>query len=252
MEKIWQNPKVLRSTGKHHHHQSPPPLPQIQNLPTSPAAAIKLSRRQLAICTKTSVLLLLTSQFQYLPKARAQEQVLLTTESLNDDIPIESNATTSPTEENPVNTSSTTTPTEENSVENSETTTPTEDNPVETSGTTSLTEENPVETSDTTSPTEDNQAETSDTASTTTEEKAVVNDSNTTTITEVDSCTDKVLTKRAFLDISIDGKPIGRVIVGLYGNNVPAGTTKFSDFVSGAAGNFYFQSSKLHISQFYI
>lgn len=92
----------------------------------------------------------------------------------------------------------------------------TEENAVDTSSTTTPTEENPVETSGTTSPTQENSIETSGTASTTTEKNAVNNDdSETTTITEVDSCTNKALTRRAFLDISNDGNPIGRVIIGL-------------------------------------
>ncbi|KAJ8620264.1 hypothetical protein MRB53_028793 [Persea americana] len=30
-------------------------------------------------------------------------------------------------------------------------------------------------------------------------------------------CTNKILTKRAFFDVSIDGEPAGRIVVGLYG-----------------------------------
>lgn len=250
---MWQNQKALHSTSKHINYQPPPPT-QIQNIPIPPAP-IKLSRRQLAICVKSS-LLLLTSQFQdqfYLPKAKAQDQNQLTLDnpqSLQDENPIDNDtrrpteenpvdtsSTASPTEESPVETSTTTSPTEENPVENSGSTGPTEENIVETSETASSTEENPVDTSATTSPTEENQAETGGTTNTTTEENQVEKDSDTTATTEADSCIDKVVTKRAFLDISIDGKPIGRIVVGLYGNNVPAGTAKFSDFVSGAAGN---------------
>ncbi|KAL8230770.1 hypothetical protein R6Q57_000548 [Mikania cordata] len=237
MEKMWQNPKALHSTSKHINYQPPT---QIQTIPTTPAAApIKLSRRQLAICTKWS-LLLLTSQLQdtfHLPKARAQEQNQLTLENpqitLLDDIPIDSNTTT---EENPVDTSSTTFPTQENPVETS----PTEENP---SGTTGSTTENPAA-----SVIEENQSETSSIPN----ENQVGNDSDTNTTTKADSCIDKVVTKRAFLDISIDGKPIGRIVVGLYGNNVPAGTTKFSDFVSGAAGVSYRRKEFIKITPGYI
>ncbi|KAI3761249.1 hypothetical protein L1987_51661 [Smallanthus sonchifolius] len=275
MEKIWQNLHILHSTAKH----QPPPT-QIQNIPISPAA-IKLSRRQLAICSKSSLLLLLTSQFQdhfHLPNARAQEQNLLTPEnpqSLEDDIPIESNTTASPpTLENPVDTSTTTTPTEENPVEtssatdenpveNSETTNPTDENPPDAtanptdenppdaSGTAKPTDENPPDVSGTANPTEENPEETSGTASTTTEENQADSNSDTSTPIEVDSCTDKVLTKRAFLDIAV-GKPVGRIVIGLYGNNVPNGSTKFSDFVSGAAGVSYRRKEFIKITPGYI
>ncbi|KAL6994944.1 peptidylprolyl isomerase [Sarracenia purpurea var. burkii] len=50
------------------------------------------------------------------------------------------------------------------------------------------------------------------------------------------SCGDKTPTKRAFLDISINGEPIGRIVVGLYGGTAPAGASRFGDLVSGAAG----------------
>ncbi|KAF5758332.1 putative peptidylprolyl isomerase [Helianthus annuus] len=270
MEKIWQNLKTLHSTAEHLHRQPPPT--QIQSIPSSPAT-IKLSRRQLATCTKSSVLLLLTSQFQdhfHLPNARAQEQNLLTPENpqnLENDIPTENNTTASPAEENAIDTSDTTTPTEEDTSDT--TTTPTEENPVETSSSTSPTEESPAENTETTGPTEEsppdtnattnpieeNPAETSATASTNTEENQADSSSDTTTTTtttEVDSCTDKVLTKRAFLDIAIDGKPMGRIVVGLYGNNAPNGTTKFSDFVSGAAGISYRRKEFVKITPNYI
>ncbi|XP_076947633.1 peptidyl-prolyl cis-trans isomerase CYP26-2, chloroplastic-like [Bidens hawaiensis] len=241
MEKIWQNLNILHSTPEHRQPPPPPPPIQVQNIPTCPAA-IKLSRRQLATCTKSSLLLLLTSQFQdhfHLPIARAQEQNLITPDNPQPDIPTESNTITSATDENPINT----TPTEENQVETSSSTNPTEE-------TSATAQENPSDPSNTANPTE----ETSATASTTTEENQADSYTNTDTAatTEVDSCTDKVLTKRAFLDISIDGKPIGRIVVGLYGNSVPNGTTKFSDFVSGAAGVSYRRKEFIKITPNYV
>nr|XP_043614616.1 peptidyl-prolyl cis-trans isomerase CYP26-2, chloroplastic [Erigeron canadensis] len=268
MEKIWQNPKILHSTAK---SQPPPtPPPQIQCLPPS-SAAIKLTRRQLGICTNSSALLLLTSQFQdqfHLPIAKAQEQ------SPESDIPIENNVT-SPAEANPLDIGSTPATTEDNPEETSSTTTPTEDSPVENRGTdisieeksvenntTSPAEENPVETGSSTSPTEEIQTDTSSTAipteenpvetTSTTANDGKSDDVSDNTTTTVDSCTDKILTKRAFLDISIDGKPIGRIVIGLYGNNVPAGTTKFSDFVSGAAGVSYRRKDFIKITPSYV
>lgn len=61
------------------------------------------------------------------------------------------------------------------------------------------------------------------------------NSNNTTT----DGCRDKITTKRAFFDVSISGEPIGRIIIGLYGNNAPIATARFSDIISGAAGISY-------------
>ncbi|XP_024969242.1 peptidyl-prolyl cis-trans isomerase CYP26-2, chloroplastic [Cynara cardunculus var. scolymus] len=144
------------------------------------------------------------------------------------------------TQENQVEASGTT---QENQVEASGTT---QENQVEASGTT---QENQVEASGTTSPAEENPVETS---SVTTKDGPVDDDSASTTTTTIDSCTEKVLTKRAFLDISIEGKPIGRVVIGLYGNNVPAGTTKFSDFVSGAAGVSYRKKEFIKITPSYV
>ncbi|XP_076915466.1 peptidyl-prolyl cis-trans isomerase CYP26-2, chloroplastic-like [Bidens hawaiensis] len=267
MEKIWQNLNILHSTAEHRQPPPPPPPIQVQSIPASPAA-IKLSRRQLATCTKSSLLLLLTSQFQdhfHLPIARAQEQNLITPDNPQTDIPTESTTITSPIDKNPIDTSNTTNQTEDNSVESSTTTTPTEENPPDTIETTNPTkenqaetsttaEENPSDTSSTANATEENAKETSGTTTTTTEENQTDSNTNTDTsaTTEVDSCTDKVLTKRAFLDISIDGKPIGRIVVGLYGNSVPNGTAKFSDFVSGAAGVSYRRKEFIKITPNYV
>ncbi|KAI3767004.1 hypothetical protein L2E82_17085 [Cichorium intybus] len=249
MEKIWQNSNLLHSTPKCHHQQPPPSLP----ITTTSPPVIKLSRRHLAICTNSS-LLLLTSQFQ--PTARAQEQTLFppeNTQTLEDNPVDTSNTTTTPAEDIPVDT---TTPAEDNPVD---TTTLTEDNPSETS-TTTTTGENPVETTGNTSPTEEIQVEATSTATPTDENPVETSsvttkdapDDNDSTTTTIDSCTDKALTKRAFLDISIDGKPIGRVVIGLYGNTVPAGTTRFGDFVSGAAGVSYRRKEFIKITPGYV
>jgi hypothetical protein len=34
---------------------------------------------------------------------------------------------------------------------------------------------------------------------------------------------------QVFFDISVDGEPIGRFVVGLYGNDAPVGTARFAD-----------------------
>lgn len=56
---------------------------------------------------------------------------------------------------------------------------------------------------------------------------------------KVDYCSDQNVTKRAFLEVSVDGEPIGRIIIGLYGDKAPVGSTRFSKLVSGAAGVSY-------------
>ncbi|KAA8541157.1 hypothetical protein F0562_025097 [Nyssa sinensis] len=138
---MWQNPKVLQSSAQFLHLISPTlPPTQIQHTPTSPSSPnlkqyCKLSRRELAICTNSSLLLLLGSQTLdpcHLSWARAEENAANTNENYGQEP-----------------------------------------------------------------------------------------DSEVT-----DSCINKTPKKRAFLDISIDGKPTGRIVIGLYSDNVPAGTAR--------------------------
>lgn len=63
---------------------------------------------------------------------------------------------------------------------------------------------------------------------------------------------DKEPTKRAFLDISIDAKPVGRVIIGLYGDEAPAGCARFSSLVSGTAGISYRRKEFVKIMPNYV
>lgn len=72
------------------------------------------------------------------------------------------------------------------------------------------------------------------------------NNSNT------NGCSDRVPTKRIFFEVSIDGKPAGRIVVGLYGADMPAGTTRFSNLVSGAAGISYRRKEFVKIMPNYI
>ncbi|KAF7838598.1 peptidyl-prolyl cis-trans isomerase CYP26-2, chloroplastic [Senna tora] len=66
------------------------------------------------------------------------------------------------------------------------------------------------------------------------------------------SCTERKPTKRVFLDVAIDGDPAGRIIIGLYGNDVPAGVDRFSKIVSGAAGISYRRKEFIKIMPNYI
>ncbi|KAL3575086.1 hypothetical protein D5086_023187 [Populus alba] len=64
-------------------------------------------------------------------------------------------------------------------------------------------------------------------------------------------CSNKT-TARAFLDISIDGEPVGRIVVGLYGEDVPAGAARFSSLVRGAAGVSYRRKEFIKITPNYV
>ncbi|CAH8334577.1 unnamed protein product [Eruca vesicaria subsp. sativa] len=63
---------------------------------------------------------------------------------------------------------------------------------------------------------------------------------------------DRVPTKKAFIDVSIGGEPAGRIIIGLYGDDVPAGTARFSSIVSGRAGISYRRKEFVKIMPGYV
>ncbi|KAG7019962.1 Peptidyl-prolyl cis-trans isomerase CYP26-2, chloroplastic [Cucurbita argyrosperma subsp. argyrosperma] len=60
------------------------------------------------------------------------------------------------------------------------------------------------------------------------------------------------LTKRAFIDISVDGEPAGRIIIGLYGDDALAGVARFTNLVSGAAGISYRRKDFVKITSNYV
>ncbi|KAK9996382.1 hypothetical protein SO802_021068 [Lithocarpus litseifolius] len=66
------------------------------------------------------------------------------------------------------------------------------------------------------------------------------------------NCTSKNPTRKAFLDISIDGEPVGRIIIGLYGDDAPAGAARFGKLVSGAAGISYRRKEFIKIMPNYV
>ncbi|XP_010428374.1 PREDICTED: peptidyl-prolyl cis-trans isomerase CYP26-2, chloroplastic [Camelina sativa] len=66
------------------------------------------------------------------------------------------------------------------------------------------------------------------------------------------NCGNRVPTKKAFIDVSIDGEPIGRIIIGLYGDDVPAGTARFTSIVSGKAGISYRRKEFVKIMPGYV
>ncbi|XP_038999396.1 peptidyl-prolyl cis-trans isomerase CYP26-2, chloroplastic-like [Hibiscus syriacus] len=75
---------------------------------------------------------------------------------------------------------------------------------------------------------------------------------NAATTTPDLNCNNKVATKRAFLDIAIDGEPVGRIVIGIYGDDVPAAADWFSSIVSGAAGVSYRRKEFIKIMPNYV
>ncbi|KAM3267743.1 peptidyl-prolyl cis-trans isomerase CYP26-2, chloroplastic [Capsicum chacoense] len=65
-------------------------------------------------------------------------------------------------------------------------------------------------------------------------------------------CSDQNVTKQAFLEVSVDGEPIGRIVIGLYGDSAPVGSSRFSNLVSGAAGVSYRRKEFVRIMPNYV
>lgn len=65
-------------------------------------------------------------------------------------------------------------------------------------------------------------------------------------------CTNQPTTKKAFLDVSIDGEPAGRIIIGLYGDSTPFGSSRFASLVTGTAGISYRRKEFVKIMPNYI
>ncbi|XP_042014812.1 peptidyl-prolyl cis-trans isomerase CYP26-2, chloroplastic-like [Salvia splendens] len=68
----------------------------------------------------------------------------------------------------------------------------------------------------------------------------------------ISTCAPPAPTKQAFLDISIDGEPIGRIVIGLYADDVPAGSARFAQLVSGSAGVSYRRKEFVKIMPGYV
>lgn len=68
----------------------------------------------------------------------------------------------------------------------------------------------------------------------------------------VTACPQPSPTKQAFLDISIDGEPIGRIVIGLYADAVPGGAARFAGIVSGSAGVSYRRKEFVKIMPNYV
>lgn len=68
-----------------------------------------------------------------------------------------------------------------------------------------------------------------------------------------DLCKDPPINpKKAFLDVSIDGEPAGRIVIGLYGDTAPLSSSRFAGLVSGATGISYRRKEFVKIMPNYV
>lgn len=79
---------------------------------------------------------------------------------------------------------------------------------------------------------------------------AQAEESTTSNISSIFS--NKITTKNAFLDISIDGQPVGRIVIGLYGNDIPYGVDRFTRLVNGRGGVSYRKKEFVKIMPNYV
>jgi peptidyl-prolyl cis-trans isomerase B (cyclophilin B) len=60
------------------------------------------------------------------------------------------------------------------------------------------------------------------------------------------------ITKKVFMDVAIDGQPIGQIVVGLYGDAVPVGAQRFSELAAGKRGIGYRRKEFYKIAKNYV
>lgn len=240
-KRMWPNHKLIHPSAQLLQTPTPPPpLPPSTQTPGTTAPlpppivkqCFKFSRRELAICTNSSLLLLLGSQtleplqFQ---KARAEE------------IPEKTSSEEGVAEEVQENTENASSE-EQGAVEiqeKTEKTSPEELGAEEIQQKTDEIQENNEKTSPEEVGVEEIQEKTDKTSPEEPPKK-------------IDYCEEQSLTNRAFLDVAVDGKPIGRIVIGLYGERAPFGTSTFSDLVSGAAGISYRRKEFIKIMPNYV
>ncbi|MED6192260.1 hypothetical protein PIB30_008465 [Stylosanthes scabra] len=207
-------------------------LPTSKSFPTLKQQC-RLSRRDLAIYGNSCLLLLLGSQAVEVSRARAEEEVVVTTNTNNiDQQGAESNLSA---EEEVVGSSTNTSNTDQQGAENN-----------------LIAEEEAVGSSTNTSNTdqqgeENNLSADEEVVSTNNDQQEENNLSSNTP-----NCNERKPTKQVFLDVSIDGEPVGRITIGLYGDNVPIGVNRFSKIVSGAAGISYRRKEFVKIMPNYV
>lgn len=78
------------------------------------------------------------------------------------------------------------------------------------------------------------------------------NDNKQEDTSSIDSCIEGKVSQQAFLDVSIDGAPVGRIVIGLTGDQTPAGVDRFTKLVSGAAGVSYRRKEFVRIMPNYV
>ncbi|XP_019189752.1 PREDICTED: peptidyl-prolyl cis-trans isomerase CYP26-2, chloroplastic [Ipomoea nil] len=230
---MWVNQRIVEPSAKIIHPHAAPPK-QIQATPTShsPSAlnkSSKLSRRELAISANSSLLLLLGTQalvplHQF--KARAEEVSETTDVIKQENSPGESEVKAGEVSEN-IDVIKQENDLGENKVRTEEV-----------SENIYVTEkENGMGESEAKA----------DEVSKNTNATQPENDSG-----KNNYCAGQNLTNRAFLEVSIDGEPVGRIVIGLYGNTVPGGTARFSNLVSGRAGISYRRKEFVKIMPSYV
>ncbi|XP_039124984.1 peptidyl-prolyl cis-trans isomerase CYP26-2, chloroplastic isoform X2 [Dioscorea cayenensis subsp. rotundata] len=67
-----------------------------------------------------------------------------------------------------------------------------------------------------------------------------------------DNCGNQTSIQKAFMDISIDNQPIGRILIGLYKDTAPLGVSRFISLLTGAAGISYRRKEFIRIMPNYI
>lgn len=60
------------------------------------------------------------------------------------------------------------------------------------------------------------------------------------------------ITRKVFFDIAIDGQPVGEIVVGLYGTNVPIGAQRFAELAVGKRGIGYRRKEFGKVTPFFI
>ncbi|KAF1887235.1 hypothetical protein Lal_00040835 [Lupinus albus] len=235
---MLQNTRALVSLSKPFNlptSKSVPSPSPFQLVPTSPSfpnlkQQCRLSRRELTIFSNSCLLLLLGAQAVDGSTAKAEEENV--TNTSNSDLEVDG-STARAEEENLTNTSNGDQAVD-GSIAEEENVTNTSNSDLEVDGSTARAEEENL-----TNTSNGDQAVDGSIA----EEENVTNTSNSDqpegNLTATPSCTERKHTKKVFFDISIDGEPVGRITIGLYGDDVPAGVDSFSKIVSGAAGVSY-------------
>ncbi|CAI5977519.1 unnamed protein product [Closterium sp. NIES-65] len=60
------------------------------------------------------------------------------------------------------------------------------------------------------------------------------------------------VTEKVFLDIAVDGAPVGRLVIGVYGKAAPVGAARFAQLAKGVAGVSYRRKDFLRLTDSYV